>query len=146
VLPLQCAASPQPFSAGEPPQDLLPVFDETCLRDLFLPGDPEVGVWIADYLSSAAQVERDLAKWLALADLTSADREAIAAAAHQLAGSSLSIGAVQLGTEAKSLEAASEAGSPDVLVVRFAALRHELAVAREAIDAFAVGFFEVRTV
>ena len=48
VLPSQLAAKPQQPVGGEPSEDLPPVFDETCLRDLFLPGDQEVNVWISN--------------------------------------------------------------------------------------------------
>ena len=120
--------------------DLPPVFDETCLRDLFSPGDPDVEVWLADYLASAAKIEAELTALLGTPNPAPIDRTAIAAAAHRLAGSSLSVGASRLGAEATRMEAASPEGSPALLAARQAALRHELAAARAAIDAFAAAF------
>ena len=136
VQPQPITSIPEQRDTGDRP----PVFDDTCLRDLVSPGDPDVGGWLTDYLASAAKIEADLATLLAVPHPAPIDREAVATAMHRLAGSSLSVGASRLGAEAKRLEAASIDGNREFLATRHAALRHEIAAARIAIEAFADTF------
>ena len=151
LVPLPPVQASSPAQAEALPPGAPLVFDETCLRDLFSPGDLEVRVWLADYLHSAAENEADIAALLASPDLApidpaSIDRAAIAAAAHRLAGASLTIGATRLGAEAKRLEAEAAQGSAERLATRHAARYDELAAARRAMEAFAIAFSAAETV
>ncbi len=128
VLP----ASPQPgVDAGS---DEPGVFDDSAFCELFEPGDADGLAWLGEFVEGLDAREAELA---ALAPPGAGHGGAIAAASHQLAGSSLCVGALRLGQAARRLEQAALESGPAGLAALFDELVEEAAAARGAIAAFA---------
>jgi signal transduction histidine kinase/HPt (histidine-containing phosphotransfer) domain-containing protein/ActR/RegA family two-component response regulator len=82
--------------------DAAAVFDPATCRELFASEAEVAREWLSDYLDAAAELVASVERTVA-----SADRDALAANAHKLAGASLSVGAMFLGQLARYLEAAA---------------------------------------
>jgi CheY-like chemotaxis protein/HPt (histidine-containing phosphotransfer) domain-containing protein len=94
-----------PPAEAEVPADQ--VFDDGIYQEMF-GEDPESGEgWLAAYLETAAEMSVSVRQ-----TLDADDRAGLKAAAHRLAGSSLSVGAVRLGLLARTLEHAAPAAPP----------------------------------
>jgi signal transduction histidine kinase/DNA-binding response OmpR family regulator len=108
LMACQPAAEAPDADAPDAPADL--VFDDRIYQELF-GEDPQSGeAWLSAYLETAAAT-RDAVRRSVADD----DRAGLKAAAHQLAGSSLSVGAIRLGLLARRLEhAAPEAPAADL--------------------------------
>ena len=120
-------AAPQPASPKHP------IFDRNTYHDLFEPCDPEGVGWLTEYLGGACDMMAELQSNLAASEI---DRPDVAATAHRLAGSSLSVGATSLGHAARQLErAADDVDHPVLAEVQEALIRH-YDDARTAIEGF----------
>lgn len=142
-LPLgrQVVAAP----VTEPIDDTGSIFDDHVYRELFPLGDPEGADCLNQYLSTAERLTTELQTLIAERPSGGVDREAIAAAAHQLAGCSLAVGAVRLGHAARALEQAArapESGAQEadtsVLWMLDAAIRDQFTLVGPTISAFLV--------
>ena len=91
----------------DPPPDLL--FDQGTFDELFANEPAEGEEWLAAYIDSAASSSR-----LVRDSVAAGDRNRLKAAAHTLAGGSLSAGAMRVGLLARALEAAA----PDATMLR----------------------------
>jgi HPt (histidine-containing phosphotransfer) domain-containing protein len=128
--------APDEAQAGTRPK----VFDDSLFRELFPDGDPEGAEWIGEYQDTAGRLEGQLAELLNGQPVDTVRRDAVAAAAHRLAGSSLSVGAARAGDAARALERAAATAGPAELQALFAGLGSELAAAHAAMDEFLSGF------
>ena len=128
------AAPPAPLPPAETPET--PLFDDEMYRDLFPAGDPEGPAWLEDYLKAAEGFSAEIQQFLSARLGASLERDGLAAAAHSLAGTSLTVGALRLGAAARTLEYA--AADEDLAALREHRLvvDGELATARTIISAY----------
>jgi CheY-like chemotaxis protein len=105
------------------------VFDSSAYRELFRDEHAEGRAWLASYLDAATALLQQIRE--AVAD---GDRKALKARAHQLAGASLSVGAMIFGALCRELEtAAAQAPKAEIeqlmdpMQGTFAAARAEIA-------------------
>ena len=132
LLPFAITADGPP-AAPSPEPSKRSVFDSITYHDLFEPGDPEGVGWLTQYLGGAGDMMAELQSTLAAPEI---DRPSVAAVAHRLAGSSLSVGAINLGRAAHCLErAADEVADPTLAEVQAALIGH-YDDARTAIEGF----------
>ncbi len=132
-------AIPDKPAALPPPASTPPVrtsFDDHIYRQLFLPGDPDGETLLREYLELAGRLNSELQALLAVEADAALPRERVAATAHRLAGSSLSIGAARLGDAARALEQAAPGNNLAALLAHHAAVALELAAAQTAIATF----------
>jgi light-regulated signal transduction histidine kinase (bacteriophytochrome)/CheY-like chemotaxis protein len=115
------------------------LFDDEMYRDLFPVGDPEGPAWLEDYLKAAEGFSAEIQQVLSVQPETLLDRDALAASAHSLAGTSLTVGAKRLGAAARTLEyAAADEGLVTLREQRLLVCG-ELATARRIISAYIAG-------
>ena len=138
-VPISPAVAEQALGVSGPGTS--PVFDATNLSELFPPGNPDSRNWVGQYLRSTQQAERDIGDLLAVPEGATLARDALAAAAHRLAGASLSIGAVRLGEAARALEGIAAQGDLATIDACHATLLDELQRARAAIEAATVALY-----
>jgi signal transduction histidine kinase/CheY-like chemotaxis protein/HPt (histidine-containing phosphotransfer) domain-containing protein len=102
--------SAPPSAIAEPAASTAALFDDETYRAMFEDAEEEGREWLNDYLAAAVATQESLSGLVA-----SGDRPALRAAAHRLAGTSLSAGATQLGNVARALEQAADQATPDHL-------------------------------
>jgi CheY-like chemotaxis protein/anti-sigma regulatory factor (Ser/Thr protein kinase) len=130
------ASMPAAEAATAPPALRQVAFDERIFLSIFEPGDHEGATWLTDWLQTARADLAELGALLAAADMDDALRAVIGTAAHRLAGSSFSVGAMRLGEAARALEhAAPHAGLPQLRAAHDAVIA-ELEAGASAIAAF----------
>jgi CheY-like chemotaxis protein len=100
-------------------------FDSQIFLALFEPDDAEGAAWLGRYLDTAR---------VAVAELALLPQDALAQAAHRLAGASFSVGAMKLGAAARALELAADASGDAAALT--AAVRAEFSAAETAITHF----------
>jgi len=115
------------------------VFDRSFCREIFRDGDPEGVEWLAAYMDAAGRLAVQLQDLVAEDRAGTSRRDAVAAAAHRLAGASLSVGATRLGGEARALERAASGASAAELKAANDSLQGECAAAIAAISSFVSG-------
>ena len=111
-------------------------FDDRIYRQLFAPGDPDGEALLGEYLDLAARLNSDLRALLGVETEAALPRDQVAATAHRLAGSSLSVGATPLGAAARALEQAAITQDPAAIRARHATVQLELTAATAAIATF----------
>jgi light-regulated signal transduction histidine kinase (bacteriophytochrome)/CheY-like chemotaxis protein/HPt (histidine-containing phosphotransfer) domain-containing protein len=107
-------------------------FDDQIFLAIFPPGEPEGAAWLTDFLANAHREAQALAGLIG----TQAAAGEIAKAAHRLAGTSFSVGAMLLGEAARALEHAALANERDSFADKQAALLAALDKAEAAIGRF----------
>jgi len=105
-----------------------PLFDDTAYRELFAPGDPAGRAWLEYFLSTADALMAELQALYA-----TNQREALARAAHNLAGTAHAAGAERLGATCRALEQAASRGSRAAVSVLTAAACAEFRDTLEAV-------------
>ena len=119
IMAHQCAGV-----AEEPTEEPDTLFDDSALRDMFEGAEDEGRDWLSAYLDAAADSLAQIQDGLA-----SDDRDALRAAAHRLAGTSLSAGATRVGHLARRLEYAEQQDSAALateIAQAFSATCHEI--------------------
>ncbi|HEY1933570.1 MAG TPA: ATP-binding protein [Acetobacteraceae bacterium] len=91
---------PDVAAAGHPGEG--PAFDPANWRELFAEDDPEGRAWLTAYLATSAELLSELQQYG-----SAGQRPALRETAHKLASASLAVGAMRLGTLARSLETAA---------------------------------------
>lgn len=114
------------------------VFDPATYRELFEGSEDEGEAWLQSYLDSAASLVQQICDVAA-----GNDRKALGAAAHRLAGASLSVGATAFGTMCRALEAAAPSASAAEIEALLEALQGAVLVVRQAIGRFIADKSEV---
>jgi signal transduction histidine kinase/ActR/RegA family two-component response regulator/HPt (histidine-containing phosphotransfer) domain-containing protein len=145
VRHLPTVGRPDAASFGEPARDRVPIFNDCVYRELFSPGDPEGPDFLGQFLIMAESLAIELQVLTVGPPAGAVDRGAVVTAAHQLAGSSLSVGALRLGRTAQALEQAARAledaaDETDRSVLRElgVAVQDQLVAAQVAISGFLV--------
>jgi signal transduction histidine kinase/CheY-like chemotaxis protein len=143
VRHLPVVGEPVAASIDEPARDGVPIFDDHVYRELFSAGEQEGPECLGQFLIMAESLAIELQTLTAAPPSKAVDRMAVATAAHHLAGSSLSVGAVRLGRVAQALEQAARApedAAPEadrsVLQALGAAVQDQLAVTKMVIFGF----------
>jgi len=108
-----------------------PVFDDATYRELFDEGDPEGADWLASFIETADRLTGELRQ-----SANAGDQAGMIAAAHRLAGASLSAGAMRLGGAARALETAGLAGTISDPAEPIEAIEAERATVRLAIQRY----------
>jgi len=131
------SAKPMPPPAVPPSDTATPMpFDDHLYRELFGDDDVDGAAWLGEYLEAAGHLNGTLGSLLAAGAGDIVQRDSVTAAAHRLAGASLSVGATQLGMAARALEHAAAAEGMPTLKALHAGLMDEFAAAKAAISAF----------
>jgi signal transduction histidine kinase/ActR/RegA family two-component response regulator/HPt (histidine-containing phosphotransfer) domain-containing protein len=128
--------SPPQIDTPHDPPDGAEVFDGSFYRDIFQDGDPEGAEWLGEYMDAARRLAVHLRELVAADVAGTPQRDAIAAAAHRLAGASLSVGATRFGGDARALERAASGASAAEIKAANDTLQAEFAAAIAAISTF----------
>ena len=121
-----------PVDADEPGPDATSEFDASTYCLLYQDQPDEGQAWLAEYLEAAASLAGRIGD-----AARRGDRADLAAAAHRLAGASLSAGAIALGALCRRLEGASPTQPDAELAAMAQAVGDGLAAVRQAITQFA---------
>jgi len=117
--------------APEPIPDATAVFDGAAYCMLYQEEPAEGQAWLDEYLNSAAALVRRIGD-----AAHGGDRGELAAAAHRLAGASLSAGAMALGTLCRHLEGGAATLPEAELAAMAQAVADDLVAVRQAIARF----------
>lgn len=119
---------PPPAAAEEP------VFDPGPFHELFEDGDPEGAAWLESYLATATRALEDMRR-----ALDQGDRTELAAGAHRIGGSSLTVGARRLGLLCQRIEMDAPQKPIEELAAMIDEASAQFAAARGAIARFVSG-------
>lgn len=134
---LQLHLPPGGVAAAPAPQPV--PFDDRIFLSIFEWGDREGAAWLTEWLQTARADVGELGGLLQAADPADPARETIGTAAHRLAGSSFSVGAMRLGEAARALEYAVPHADTKDLRGAYASLQAELEAGASAIMKFLTG-------
>ncbi len=133
---LEAASPASATTALIDPAGKRPAFDPAQFHDLFEPGDADGPAWLREYLEAAGGVCAGLTELLSGSMDEPGARAEMAALAHKLVGSSVSVGAAGLGALARALEHAADAAPRPALQEELAAVLAEFDAVRDQIIAF----------